>query len=145
RPDSQFGTFAKQLQDLYNAGKTTAADEVKAVAKAVADFRPDNPPSVGPYKIEMASVTAAQMTMVKNTGGLFADTVNFDKLVVYQGETDAVTPLVLAGYIDYASYGVPLATVKAFGDNGRGVVRGPLYSGPALVFPWTAAPEFQDK
>jgi peptide/nickel transport system substrate-binding protein len=145
RPDSQFGTFAKQLQDLYNAGKTTAADEVKAVAKLVADFRPDSPPSVGPYKIDKASVTAAQMTMVKNTGGLFADTVNFDKLIVYQGETDAVTPLVLAGDIDYATHGFPLATDKAFGDNGIRVVRGPLYTGPALVFHWTAAPEFQDK
>ena len=145
RPDSQFGTFAKQLQDLYNAGKTTASDEVKAVAKLVADYRPDGPPSVGPYKIDKASVTAAQLTMVKNPGGLFADKVNFDKIVVYQGETDAVTPLVLAGDVDYATHGFPLATDKAFGGAGLRVVRGPLYTGPAIVFHWTAAPEFQDK
>jgi peptide/nickel transport system substrate-binding protein len=145
RPDSQFGTFAKKLQDLYGAGKTTASDEVKAVAKEVADFRPDNPPSIGPYKIDKASVTAAQLTMTKNAGGLFADKVNFDKIVVYQGETDAVTPLVLAGDVDYATHGFPLATDKAFGDNGLRVVRGPLYTGPAIFFHWTAAPEFQDK
>lgn len=145
RPDSQFGTFAKQLQDLYGAGKTTTSDEVKAVAKQVADFRPDNPPSVGPYKIDKASVTAAQLTMVKNAGGLFADKVNFDKIVVYQGETDAVTPLVLAGDVDYATHGFPLATDRAFGDAKIRVVRGPLYTGPAIVFHWTGAPEFQDK
>lgn len=145
RPDSLYGTFAKQLQDLYTAGKTTASDEVKAVAKQVADFRPDNPPSIGPYKIDKASVTAAQLTMVKNPGGLFADKVNFDKIVVYQGETDAVTPLVLAGDVDYATHGFPLATDKAFGDQGLRVVRGPLYTGPAIFFHWTAAPEFQDK
>lgn len=145
RPDSQFGTFAKQLQDLYGAGKTTTSDEVKAVAKQVADFRPDSPPSVGPYKIDKASVTAAQLTMLKNTGGLFADKVNFDKVVVYQGETDAVTPLVLAGDVDYATHGFPLATDRAFGDAKLRVVRGPLYTGPALVFHWTGAPEFQDK
>jgi peptide/nickel transport system substrate-binding protein len=145
RPDSQFGTFAKQLQDLYNAGKTTAADEVKAVAKLVADFRPATAPSIGPYKIDVASVTAAQLTMVKNPGGLFADQVNFDKIVVYQGETDAVTPLVLAGDVDYATHGFPLATDKAFGDNNLRVVRGPLYTGPGIFFHWTAAPEFQDK
>ena len=144
RPDSQFGPFAKELQDLYAAGKTTASDEVKAVAKRVADFRPD-PPSVGPYKMDKASVTAAQLTMVKNPGGLFADKVNFDKVVVYQGETDAVTPLVLAGDVDYATHGFPLATDRAFGDQGLRVVRGPLYTGPALYFHWTAAPEFQDK
>jgi peptide/nickel transport system substrate-binding protein len=145
RPNSQFGTFAKQLSDLYGAGKTTTSDEVKAVAKLVADFRPDTPPSIGPYKIDKASVTAAQLTMVKNPGGLFADKVNFDKIVVYQGETDAVTPLVLAGDVDYATHGFPLATDKAFGDQGLRVVRGPLYTGPAIVFHWTAAPEFQDK
>jgi peptide/nickel transport system substrate-binding protein len=52
---------------------------------------------------------------------------------------------VLAGDVDYATHGFPLATDKAFGDNGIRVVRGPLYTGPALVFHWTAAPEFQDK
>ena len=145
RPDSQFGTFAKKLQDLYGAGKTTTSDEVKAVAKEVADFRPDGPASIGPYKIDKASVTAAQLTMVKNPGGLLVDKVNFDKIVVYQGETDAVTPLVLAGDVDYATHGFPLATDKAFGDQGIRVVRGPLYTGPAIVFHWTAAPEFQDK
>jgi len=145
RPDSQFGPFAKKLQDLYGAGKTTTSDEVKAVAKEVADFRPDGPASIGPYKIDKASVTAAQLTMVKNPGGLLVDKVNFDKIVVYQGETDAVTPLVLAGDVDYATHGFPLATDKAFGDQGIRVVRGPLYTGPAIVFHWTAAPEFQDK
>jgi peptide/nickel transport system substrate-binding protein len=145
RPDSQFGTFAKKIQDLYNSGKTTTSDEVKAAVKEVTDFRPDNPPAIGPYKIDKASVTAAQMTMVKNPGGLYADKVNFDKIVVYQGETDAVTPLVLAGDVDYATHGFPLATDKAFGDNGIRVVRGPLYTGPAIVFHWMGAPEFQDK
>jgi peptide/nickel transport system substrate-binding protein len=145
RPDSQFGTFAKKIQDLYTAGKTTTSDEVKAAAKEVADFRPDNPPAIGPYKIDKASVTAAQMTMVKNPGGLFADKVNFDKIVVYQGETDAVTPLVLAGDVDYATHGFPLATDKAFGDAKLRVIRGPLYTGPAIVFHWAGAPEFQDK
>ena len=145
RPDSQFGTFAKQLQDLYGAGKTTSSAEVKAVAKQVADYRPDAPPSVGPYKMDKSSVTAAQLTMVKNPGGLFADKVNFDKIVVYQGETDAVTPLVLAGDVDYATHGFPLATDKAFGGAGLRVIRGPLYTGPAIVFHWTGAPEFQDK
>ena len=145
RPNSQFGTFAKKLQAFYESGKTTASDEVKAAAKEVADFRPDTPPSIGPYKIDKASVTAAQATMVKNPGGLFADKVNFDKIVVYQGETDAVTPLVLAGDVDYATHGFPLATDKAFGDQGLRVVRGPLYTGPAIFFHWTAAPEFQDK
>jgi len=99
----------------------------------------------GPYKIDTATVTEAQLTLVKNPGGLFADQVNFDKLVIYQGETAQVTPLVLAGEIDYATHGFPLATDRAFGDNGIRVVRGPAYTGPAIVFHWDKAAAFQDK
>jgi peptide/nickel transport system substrate-binding protein len=108
-------------------------------------FRPDKPYSVGPYKIDTASVTAAQMTLVKNPGGLFADQVNFDKVVVYQGETAEITPLVLNGDVDYATHGFPLATDKAFQDKGFRIVRGPIFTGPALYFHWENAPEFQDK
>ena len=108
-------------------------------------FRPDKPYSVGPYKIDTASVTAAQMTMVRNTGGLFADKVNFDKVVVYQGETAEITPLVLNGDVDYATHGFPLATDKAFQDKGFRVIRGPIFTGPALYFHWENAPQFQDK
>jgi peptide/nickel transport system substrate-binding protein len=85
------------------------------------------------------------MTMVRNTGGLFADKVNFDKIVIYQGETAQVTPLVLAGDIDYATHGFPLATDKAFTDSGVRVIRGPGYSGPAIYFHWEKAAAFQDK
>src|SRR5437773_875658 len=103
------------------------------------------PYSVGPYKVDPASVTAAQLTMVRNTGGLFADKVNYDKVVVYQGETAEITPLVLNGDVDYATHGFPLATDKAFQDKGYKIVRGPILTGPALYFSWDNAPELQDK
>ena len=83
--------------------------------------------------------------MVRNTGGLFADKVNYDKVVVYQGETAEITPLVLNGDVDYATHGFPLATDKAFQDKGYKIVRGPIFTGPALYFHWENAPEFQDK
>src|SRR5436190_2063428 len=95
--------------------------------------------------IDKASVTAAQLTMVRNTGGLFADKVNFDKIVVYQGETAEITPLVLNGDVDYATHGFPLATDKAFQDKGYRIIRGPIFTGPALYFSWDNAPELQDK
>jgi peptide/nickel transport system substrate-binding protein len=108
------------------------------------NLRPE-PYSVGPYKIDKASITEAQMTLVRNTGGLLADKANFDKVVLYQGETAQVTPLVLAGDVDYATHGFPLATDKAFVDAGIRVVRPPAYSGPAIVFHWEKAAAFQDK
>jgi peptide/nickel transport system substrate-binding protein len=144
RPDSVYGAIAKRSADLYASGKTTSSDEVKALRAEKDNLRPD-PYSVGPYKIDKNSVTEAQMTMVRNTGGLFADKVNFDKVVLYQGETAQVTPLVIAGDIDYATHGFPLATDKAFVDAGIRVIRPPSYNGPAIVFHWEKAAAFQDK
>jgi peptide/nickel transport system substrate-binding protein len=144
RPDSVYGAIAKRAADLYASGKTTGSDEIKALRAEKDNLRPE-PYSVGPYKIDKASITEAQMTLVRNTGGLFADKVNFDKVVLYQGETAQVTPLVLAGDVDYATHGFPLATDKAFVDAGIRVVRPPAYSGPAIVFHWEKAAAFQDK
>src|SRR5438093_5411560 len=144
RPDSLYGTFAKRAADLYAAGKASSSPEVVALRAEKDALRPQ-PVSVGPYRIDPASVTEAQMTMVRNPGGLFADKVNFDKVIIYQGETAQVTPLVLAGDVDYATHGFPLATDKAFVDAGIRVIRGPGYSGPAIFFHWEKAAAFQDK
>ena len=145
KPDKIFGALAKKAQDFYTGGGTSSTDAGKALIKEMNDFRPDKPYSVGPYKVDPASVTAAQLTMVRNTGGLFADKVNFDKVVVYQGETAEITPLVLNGDVDYATHGFPLATDKAFQDKGYRIIRGPILTGPALYLHWENAPEFQDK
>jgi peptide/nickel transport system substrate-binding protein len=144
KPDSIYGAIAKKAADFYTSGKTTSAPEVVALRAEKDALRPD-PISSGPYKIDKGSVTEAQLTMTRNDGGLFADKVNFDKIVVYQGETAQVTPLVLAGDIDYATHGFPLATDKAFVDAGIRVIRGPGYTGPALFFHWEKAAAFQDK
>lgn len=144
RPDSIYGEIAAKSAAQFAAGKTTASDEIKAIRAELAALRPTMVYS-GPYKIDTASITEAQLTLVRNPGGLFADQVNFDKLVIYQAETAQVTPLVLAGEVDYATHGFPLATDKAFTDQGLRVVRGPAYSGPAIVFHWEKAAPFQDK
>jgi peptide/nickel transport system substrate-binding protein len=144
RPDSVYGAIAKKAADLYTAGKDNASDEIKALRTEKDNLRPD-PISVGPYKIDKNSVTEAQLTMVRNDAGLFGSQVNFDKVIVYQGETAQVTPLVLAGDVDYATHGFPLATDKAFVDAGIRVVRGPGYTGPAIYFHWEKAAAFQDK
>jgi len=145
KPDSIYGALATKAQTFYAGGGNNTTDAGKALIKEMNDFRPDKPLSVGPYKIDTASVTAAQLTMVRNTGGLFGDKVNFDKLVIYQGETAEITPLVLNGDVDYATHGFPLATDKAFQDKGYRIIRGPIFTGPALYFNWETAPELQDK
>jgi len=145
RPDSQFGAIATKAAAQFAAGKTVTSDEIKALRTELAALRPTTPPSIGPYKIDPAQVNEAQLTFVRNTGGLFNEQVNFDKVVIYQGETAAVTPLVLAGDIDYATHGFPVATEKGFQDAGIRILRSPAYTGPALVFQWEKAAAFQDK
>lgn len=145
RPDSQYGQFVKEAQDLVAAGKRSTDPEWAAARKKLEDFRPPEPLSVGPYKIDPSTITESQLTMVRNTGGFAADTASFDKVVVYQGETAAITPLVLNGDVDYATHGFPLATDRQFVSQGLRVVRGPAYSGPALFPHWEKARAFQDK
>jgi peptide/nickel transport system substrate-binding protein len=144
RPDSVYGAIAKKAADLYAAGKDNSSDEIKALRTDKDNLRPD-PISVGPYMIDKNSVTEAQLTMTRNATGLFGNSVNFDKVIIYQGETAQVTPLVLAGDVDYATHGFPLATDKAFVDAGIRVIRGPGYTGPAIYFHWEKAAAFQDK
>ena len=145
RANSIYGDWAKKLQDLVTAGKTADSDEWKKLRTDFDQFRPKEPLSVGPYKIDPASMTEAQLTMAKNAGGFAADKVKFDKVVLFNGETPQVTPLVLAGDVDYATHGFPPATEKAFIDQGVRIIRGPAYSGPALYMHWEKAPQFQDK
>ncbi|MDQ3811023.1 MAG: ABC transporter substrate-binding protein [Chloroflexota bacterium] len=142
--ETQWGSFAKRAQDLVTAGKTADSDEWKKLRAEMNEFRPNPPLSVGPYKIDTGSISASQLTMVKNPGGLASDKVQFDRLVIYQGETPEVTPLVLAGDIDYATHGFPPATEKAFIDQGLRIIRAPLFTGPALLMHWDKAAAFRD-
>jgi len=144
RPASVYGTIADKAWTEFKAGKTTADDSVKAIRKELADLVVAAPSSNGPYKVDPASLTEAQLTMVRNPGGLFADKVNFDKIVVFNGDTDQVTPLILAGDVDYSTSFFPIASEKAFEAQGIKIVRGPFYTGPALYFHWENAPQFQD-
>lgn len=144
RPAAVYGAIADKAWTEFKAGKTTADDSVKAIRKELTDLVVSKPSSNGPYKMDPASLTEAQMTMVKNPGGLFADKVNFDKIVIFNGETEQVTPIILAGDMDYATHFFPIATEKAFEAQGIKIVRGPFYTGPALYFHWEAASQFQD-
>lgn len=144
RPASVYGTLADKAWAEYKAGRKATDDPGKAIRKDLQDLVVPKPASNGPYKIDPASLTEAQMTMVKNPGGLFADKVNFDKIVIYNGDTDQVTPLVLSGDVDYSTSFFPIASEKAFEGQGIKIVRGPFYTGPALYFHWENAPQFQD-
>ncbi len=128
----EWGDKAKALAD-----KPADSDEVKALRKEFDEFRPKEDVSIGPVKLDPASITSSQLTLVKNPGGFNADTFPFEKLVIYNGETPDVTPLVLSKDIDYATHGFPPATEKSFQDAGIRIIRPATVSGPAIFFNYT--------
>ncbi|HVX46376.1 MAG TPA: ABC transporter substrate-binding protein [Mycobacteriales bacterium] len=144
-PDSVFGTYAKQAEPLVKA--KTSQDDKKMVQlnKTISAFKPDTIIASGPFNIDTSSVSDNQLLMTKNSKSYLADKVKFDKVQLYQGEVEAVTPLLLQKKIDYATHGFPVASEKEFVKKGFRIIRPPVYSGPAIFFNYAKLPEFSDK
>ncbi len=131
---SVYGEWAKKVDDLIAAGKTREDEEWQALLQDFNNFRPKEQVVSGPYKVDVNSITEAQLTLVKVPTAWNADQVKFDKIVLYNGETPDVTPVVLAKEVDYATHGFPPATEKAFIEQGFRIIRAPIYGGPAIYF-----------
>jgi len=132
RSSAIYGEWAQKARDLFASGKTIADDEGKQLLDQFNQFRPDTVIASGPYNIDIPSITSAQMTLVKNTKAWNADQTPFDKIVNYNGETDTITPVVLAKEVDYATHGFAPATTQQMIDSGIRVLRPPTYAGAAL-------------
>jgi len=133
--DSVYGRFGSQVAALVAAGKDPqTAPEAKGIRLALDQFRPQVAVCSGPFMFDPSTpITNGQLTLVKNPMSWAAKQVRFDKIVDYNGETPAITPLVLQKQIDYATQGFPVASEKQFVSQGIHIVRPPTYSGPALV------------
>ncbi|MGI8483434.1 MAG: ABC transporter substrate-binding protein, partial [Thermomicrobiales bacterium] len=132
RPSAIFADWAQKARDLFGSGKTIDDPEGKQLLDQFNKFRPDKVIATGPYTIDIPSITGSQMTMPKNPKAWNADKALFDKIVNYNGETDAITPVVLAKEIDYATHGFGPAVEKQMVDSGIRILRPPTYTGAAL-------------
>ncbi|OIV38356.1 ABC transporter substrate-binding protein [Mangrovactinospora gilvigrisea] len=139
-----YGTWADQSKALADAGKDMASAENKALNAKFTKFRPKAMVACGPYIIDPKSITDSRMTLVKNPKGYGASTAKFDSVVLYNGETPAVAPLVRGKDIDYATHGFTVAQEKSFVAQGYRILRPPNYSGPALYINYDQLKEFSD-
>jgi peptide/nickel transport system substrate-binding protein len=140
-PASVYGEWADRAQALFDAGKTPDDQEWIDLNTELGEFRPEERIVTGPYTItSLDNVNEARLTMDKVSTSFWADKVNFDQIISYQGETPVVTPLVMANEVDYATHGFAPATEKAFQELGIRIVRPPIFSGPAVVFNMTIHP-----
>lgn len=129
-----YGEWSDKVQDLVDQGLDQDSEEWNALLQEFNEFRPEEIIATGPYIIDPDQINEARLTLTKNENSWLADTVKFDKVYSYNGETPTITPIVLAQQVDYATHGFPPATEKAFVQEGVRILRPPIYSGPALYF-----------
>lgn len=134
QPHSVYGEFAERAQALVDGGLAAGDADFDTFVTDITGFRPETEVSVGPYTLDISSVNDANATMVKNAGGWNADVAAFDEILVWNGETETVTPLVANGDLWYATHGFPPATEASFIDAGIDIIRGPGYTGPGIYF-----------
>lgn len=144
-PSATYGEFAQKARDIFGGGKTIEDPEGAQLLDQFNNFRPEGVPvNTGPYSIDAASITNAQMTLTKNTNSFWADKVAFDRVINFNGETDTITAVVLSKDIDYATHGFSVATENQMIADGIRVMRPPTYSGPGMLFNYGKLTEFQD-
>ncbi len=140
RPASVYGEFSERAAALIAAGAGTGDADFDAALTDLTSFRPEAHVSAGPYVILPENVSDANVLLVKNEGGFNSDVVLFDEVLLWNGETEAATPLVSGGELAYGTYGFPPATEAAFIEAGIDIIRGAAYTGPGLYFNHSVAP-----
>lgn len=141
---SVFSEWADKAAALHASGKDMSSPEGEKLGTEFQKFLPKEYVASGPFNIDYKAVSNTQINMVKNPTGFAADTVKFDKIVIYNGETPEITPLVQQKEVDYATHGFPTASEKSFQSSGFRILRPPVYSGPALLFNLDKLKEFAD-
>jgi peptide/nickel transport system substrate-binding protein len=134
RATSVYGEWSSKAQELFDSGADPESKEYRDLVTEFEAFKPEEMVVTGAFKIDKDSITESQLTMNKVDTAWNADQTDLEKMVIYNGETPAVTPLVLSKDVDYATHGFPIATEKSFQDQGIRIIRAPTYSGPALYF-----------
>jgi len=134
-PYKTYKQFCDQLEALVKAGVIDfKVREVQNVAGNLSEFRPERMLASGPFEIDVASITEAELWLKKNPYSPLAANVLFDWIRLYNGETPTVMPLVMAKEIDYATHGFPVAAERQFIELGIKILRPPTYFGPSLAF-----------
>ncbi|HET6781345.1 MAG TPA: ABC transporter substrate-binding protein [bacterium] len=134
RPRSVYGALADRAKPYAEQRMALTDEPVRTLTDEVRRFRPRESVATGPFRIDASSITEAQLTLVKNPTSFSANQVQFDRIVLFNGETPQITPLALSKQIDYATHAFPPATDRQFQELGVRVLRAPVYSGPALFF-----------
>lgn len=140
RAAAVYGELAARAAELYESGAASDSAEWTALADEIRAFRPEALLASGPYSFALENMGDAFMTLDWQPNSLLSGSVNFGRIQLWNGETEAVTPLFLNGDIGYGTYGFPPATEQEFINSGLRIIRGPQFTGPAIYFNHTTHP-----
>ena len=139
-PASTWGSLAGKVSALLKTDPTLTSNKAKLLTVQLLQFSPKQMVVDGPYSVDMSLLSSASATLVKNPAAWDANQVKFNKIVLWNGETPTVTPLVLAKEVDYGTYGFPQATAAQFRKIGLQIATPPVHGGPAIFFNWKIYP-----
>ncbi|MEP7357405.1 MAG: ABC transporter substrate-binding protein, partial [Anaerolineales bacterium] len=136
RPYSQYGKWMDQAAAFRAAAADRDGADVTAANAELDAFAPTEGVTYGPYNVDPASVTEAQLTLKKVPTGFNAAKIDFDSVVVYYGDTAQDLPLYLSGEMDYSSNAYSPANLDAIRAMGpqMEVLGGPATNGPGIYF-----------
>ncbi len=134
RANSVYGEWSRKAQDLFDNDADPESKEFRDLVTEFESFKPEEMVVTGPFQIDKDTITESQLTMNRVDTAWNADQTDLEKMIIYNGEVPAVTPIVLSKDVDYATHGFPIATENSFEEQEIRIIRAPTYSGPALYF-----------
>ena len=129
-----YGAYADKAQAILDGGKDESSEEWKALANEFSTFRPEYVNATGPYYLDPAKVNQSNVELQKNDNSFLADTVHFDKVIVYNGDVPDLTPLVLNGAVDYLTHQFPAPSIETFLKMGYTTIQLTGVDGIAVYF-----------
>ncbi len=129
-----YGEYADKAQAILDGGKDESSEEWKALANDFSIFRPEYVNATGPFYLDPAKVNQSNVELQKNENSFLADTVNFDKVIVYNGDVPDLTPLVLNGEVDYLTHQFPAPSLETFLKMGYTTIQLQGVDGIAIYF-----------
>ncbi|MGH8791549.1 MAG: ABC transporter substrate-binding protein [Stackebrandtia sp.] len=139
-----YGDFAAEAAALFEDGKDMDSEDGAKLGEEFQDFRPTKLIASGPFNIDADSITDTEMTLTRNDKGYGVDQVKFERIIIHNGETPEIDPLVQDSVVDYATHGFSPNQEKAHIDSGKRILRPPNYNGPALFINFKDLGEFDD-
>lgn len=127
-----YGEFSDKVKDLLADGKDEDSAEWEEVANDFLNFRPEKVNATGPYYLDAANISQSNIELPKNEKSFLSDKVNFDKIVVYNGDVADLTPLVLNKEVDYLTHQFPASSMEGFIDAGYETIQLPGVDGLAM-------------